>query len=72
MIYLFARVIWPIWLVVMATIWISMLSDLMFQKKKRKFKDFFLRFVLSLIWPISLINSNGRSIFKNSFRKIFN
>lgn len=52
--------------------WLSIVADLVFQKKKRKGKDFALRFFISLIWPLSLVNRNGRSIFIRSFNKIFN
>ena len=71
MIYVVVRLLIPIYVIGLSCMWISMVSDMVFQKNKRKTKDFLLRFLVSLIWPLSLVNANGRSIFINSFKKVF-
>lgn len=70
MLYIIVRLLVPVYFVVMMVMWVTILADLLFQKRKRKFSEFAKRFFVSLIWPLSLVNANGRNIFINSFKKI--
>lgn len=70
MIYVIVRLLSPIYFIVLGIMWLSIVSDLLFQAKKRRAKEFIIRFLVSLVWPLSLVNKNGRSIFYNSFNKL--
>ncbi len=70
MIYLIVRLFIPIYLAVMVIMWFAVISDIAFGKKKNKrIKK---RFILSLIWPLSLFHIDGRTELFNSFKGLFN
>lgn len=70
MIYVIAfRLLLPMYLIVTSYQLISILADLVFQKKKRKFKRLATRLAISFIWPLALFSKDGRELFVESFEK---